>query len=553
MSVVKNDRMSIANLLITITKLVFVLLCVIFLLLTWLSIHDRRIDYDISSSGLVIPTFSEHTIAFKPSYDKTRTLPFAASAIVDIDSDGIEEVFFGGGIDQQDAIYQFRNGVFVDITASTNFQKSTPDKTFSAISLDFDEDGDNDLIVTRQSGVWYYTNQNATFSGTMLDLALDEETVPLSVGVADLNRDGHFDLFVAGYIARKYVQGETLFNADYGGVSELFINNGNNTFYKHTNEAGLSYKHNTFLGLFIDANNDQNEDLLVAHDTGTIRTWENQGDATFKNRNNPSSNSFAYPMGIAVTDLHNDGLPDFWFSNVGSTTPDFMVRGDLKEDQVLNKKWFMFKNKGNFVFSDIAAEVALADYEFSWGGVFEDFNLDGRDDLVVSENYVGWPLHTLPFWRLDGRFLLQTDSGKFAEVSKAVGVKNRSFGITPLTADFNQDGYPDLIHVNLLGTQKAFISNGGSQHYLKVRLPNTVASVSAKVTVTLKNGQKLNQFFIVGEGLVSDQSHTLIFGMNQQTATSVSVSYLNGSTDSRAGNFKNELISFTNVPTGDAQ
>ncbi len=542
MALVKDNKMSIGNLLKSILVFIVLFILLIAVFLTALGWHDRQVDYDISSDGLVIPSFTEQTINFVPTYDETRTLPFTASAIIDINNDGVEEVFLGGGIDQGDAFYQFADGKFQDITASTGWIKAFPDKTFSSVSIDVDANGDTDLIVTRQSGVWLYKNTAGQFTGEKLALELDAETVPLSVGVADLNRDGHFDLFVSGYIAREYVQGETLFNLEYGGVSELFMNNGDNTFEKITEQAGMSYKHNTFLGVFIDVDNDLQEDLMVAHDTGQIRTWKNNGNLTFSNIPNPSTDSYAYPMGIAVTDLGNDGLPDFWFSNVGSTTPDFLVRGDLTDDQVLNKKWFMFKNNGNFEFDDVAEEVALADYEFSWGAVFEDFNLDGRDDLVVSENYTGWPLHALKLWRLDGRFLLQTESGQFSEVSDKVNVVNREYGITPLTADFNQDGYPDLIHVNLLGPQKVYISEAGDQGYLKVKLPDLLESIGAKVEVQLDNGKSLFQYFVVGEGLVSDQSPIMIFGLNDATATAISVQMLNGKTSEQLGEFRNTLV-----------
>ena len=250
-----------------------------------------------------------------------------------------------------------------------------------------------------------------------------------------------------------------------------------------------------------------------SHDTGQVRTWKNLGDLKFENVSNPSSDVFAYPMGIAVTDLKNDGLPDFFFSNVGSTVPDALVRGDLTDDQILNKDWLLFENQGDFTFTDSAESRQLADYEFSWGAIFEDFNLDGRDDLVVSENYEGWPLHKLPLWRLNGRFLLQTSSGEFSEAGEDAGSVNREYGISPLTADFNQDGYPDLIHVNLLGAQNVFISKAGDNGYLKVKLPNTVESIGSQVQVTLDDGTTLIQTFVVGEGLVSDQSHVLILSL----------------------------------------
>ncbi len=536
--------MSIAKLLKTIAAFILLTIVIIVGGVYWLAASDRADPYQASTEGLEIPQFEQQTIDFVPTYDKMKTLPFTAGAVIDIDNDGIEEVFFGGGINQQDRFYRFENNRFVDITASTGWQKQTPDKTFSAIALDLDLDGDTDLLITRQSGVWLYTNNNATFSELRLDLDFDAKSVPLSVGVADLNRDGLFDLFVAGYIARKHVEGETIFNQAYGGRSSLYINKGDNQFENITVAAGMEYQHNTFLGMFIDVDADGLEDLMVAHDTGTIKTWKNLGGLKFKDMPNPSTDSFAYPMGIGVTDLGNDGLPDFYFSNVGSTTPAGIVRGDLRDDQVLHQKWFMFGNRGNFQFEDVAEQVKIADYEFSWGAVFEDFNLDGKDDLVVSENYVGFPLHNLSALRLDGRFMLQNSSGEFAAAGHQAEVQNRLYGITPLSADFNQDGYPDLIHVNLLGPQKVFLSRGGDANYLKVKLPNTVASVSAQVTVTSADGSLLRQSFVVGEGLCSDQSHMLIFGLGQQKAKSVEVKYLNGQSRIETGNFANQTIIF---------
>lgn len=533
----------------SISKLVKSILCYLTIIvlaliagLFWLTANDRAIDYDVSTDGLEIPTFEEQTIDFVPSYDKAKTVPFTASAIIDIDGDGIEEVFLGGGIDQGDVFYRFENGTFHDITAQTGWSKKTPDKTFGSVALDLDNDGDTDLLIARQSGVWRYDNKDGKFSGVRLELNLDEKSVPLSVAVSDLNRDGLFDMYVAAYIARKHVQGETIFNEVYGGISALYLNKGNNQFEDITKQSGLYYQHNAFQGIFIDVDGDSLEDLVVAHDTGTVKTWKNLGGLKFKDMPNPTTDYFSYPMGIGVTDYNNDGDPDFYFSNVGSTTPDAIVRGDLRDDQVLSKKWIMFENKGDFRFDDIADKAKLADYEFSWGALFEDFNLDGRDDLVVSENYVGFPTHILPIWRLDGRFMLQNANGEFAAAGAKAGVQNRYFGISPLTADFNNDGYPDLIHVNLLGPQKVFLSKGGDANYLKVKLPNTASSVGAKVKVDLQDGSTLYQTFVVGEGLCSDQTHILTFGLGQQKATNVSVRYLDGRAASNAGTLANQLI-----------
>ncbi len=509
------------------------------------SLLDKNIDYDVSTNNIVVPTFEASYLDFEQQLNADESLPFTASAVIDIDNNGVEELFIGGGPGQEDAMFEFSDGQFKLLDKAIIGKPDIHDATFGSSVIDVDANGFSDLIVSRTSGVWLYLNENGQFSAENIDLPLDADTSPLSVAISDINRDGHFDMYVAGYIKKERVEGQNIFNKEgYGGTSRMFLNNGDNTFTDITEASGLYYKHNTFMGIFVDVDNDSLEDLVVVHDTGQVRTWKNLGDSKFRNMPNPNSKQYSYPMGIAVTDYKNNGMVDFFFSNVGSTAPNFIVTGDLRDDQLFNPKWIMFQNKGNFEFDDIAEQAKLADYEFSWGAIFEDFNLDGRDDLVVSENYIGFPPHKIPFLRLPGRFLMQTETGEFAATGKQSGVINTGFGISPITADFNNDGYPDLVHVNIAGKPKAFINNGGDANYLKVQLPDVIASVAAKIRVQRSDGKVIYRDFVSGEGLNSDQSHIQIFGLENASATEITVQYINGETDKRAGNFANTLVKF---------
>ena len=506
---------------------------------------DKRIPYQVSTANIVVPTFESHYLNFEQQLSNSESLPFAAGAIIDIDNNGTEELFVGGGPNQGDVLFEYSGAKFNQLEGTTIEKPQFDDATFGASVIDVDGNGFSDLILSRTSGVWLYLNDKGHFSGTKLDLNLGEATSPLSVAIADINRDGYFDMYVAGYIKKELVEGQNIFNKEgYGGTSRMFLNNGDNTFTDITQSAGLFYIHNTFMGIFVDVDNDGLEDLIVAHDTGQVRTWKNLGNEKFTNMPNPNSRQNSYPMGIAVTDYENDGLVDFFFSNVGTTPPRFLVTGDLREDQLFNPDWMMFRNKGGFEFEDIAKSAKLAAYEFSWGAVFEDFNLDGRDDLVVSENYIGFPAHAVEALRLPGRFLLQTETGEFAETGAESGVINTGFSIAPLTADFNNDGYPDLVHVNIAGQAKVFINAGGTANYLKVQLPDSIGSIAAKIKVTLNNGETLHRDFVSGEGLCSDQSHVQIFGLGNATAKSVVVNYIDGRTELRNGELVNTLVRF---------
>ncbi len=533
------------NIVKWIVTIVIGLVAVIMLAVTVISLLDARIDYDVSTAGVSIPQYTAVDIPFDQENLFTTAHPFAAGAIIDIDNDGVEELFLGGGPGQSDALLRYSDGAFEMIAGAAGIEKPAETASFGATVIDTDGDGFDDLLVSRTDGVWLHRNLGGTFSSIKLPLAIPEDTTPMSVAVADLNRDGHFDLYVAGYVRFDLVQGQNIFNLEgYGGASRMFMNNGDNTFEDVTDSVGLTYRHNAFMGIFVDVDRDGDEDLVVVHDTGQVRTWENTGDGTFVNRMNPNSDEYSYPMGIGVGDYNNDGWIDFAFSNVGTTPPNFMIHGDLTDDQVSNWKWLFFENLGGFEFRDVAEDVKIADYEFSWGMTLEDLNLDGREDLIVSENYIGLPFHKIPALRLPGRLLIQNTEGEFAAVGKQAGVINKRYSIAPITADFNSDGYPDIVHVNIAGRSQAFLSKGGDNGYLKVKLPNQVSSIAAVVEVTLSDGSLLTKFFVSGEGLGSDPSHILIFGLGDQRANNVAVTFIDGNEQTLSGDWRNDTVTF---------
>ena len=103
-------------------------------------------------------------------------------------------------------------------------------------------------------------------------------------------------------------------------------------------------------------------------------------------------------------------------------------------------------------------------------------------------------------------------------------------------ADFNNDGYPDLIWVNLNGPTLAFINTGGKAHYLKVQLKDDPHSLGALVTLVAASGKQFVSHFIQGEGLASDQTHVLTFGLGAESGVrTVTVKYLTGETKSVSG------------------
>jgi hypothetical protein len=481
--------------------------------IAWFFYKDTKDPYvkscDFTVADSLIPKFSEVSLPFSHRFNEDKSLPSLGSSIIDVDGDGIDEVFIGGGYGQRDALFVFKENKFEPWTGKLPGKKGA---TLGAVSYDWDRDGKTDLLVTREDGVFFYKNETDKFTEYKLGIKLNEKSNPATITLGDVNKDGFTDMFLSTYLKKDSMEGQTIFNKpNYGSSSVLLLNNGDNTVRDVTAEYGLTYIHNTFQGIFIDIDDDGWLDLVVAYDTGEPRTYKNEKGKRFSVAANPMTGKFGYPMGIAAGDINNDNRVDLFFSNTGTSIPKFLAKGDLNDNQQLVTDWLLFKNDSNFKFTDMAQPLNVADFEFSWGCLFEDFNLDGRQDLVVAENYVSFAPHKL--FPLPCRFLIQLPSGKFASVEEQAKVVNKHFAITPLTSDFNNDGYPDLVYININGESKSFINNGGKANYLKVKMPDTNEAVGAKVIVSFSDNTTLTNWNIVGEGLSSDQSNILQFAI----------------------------------------
>jgi len=489
------------------------------------SVSDK---YDITIDDNKIPLFEKVALDFKHQYNGDISLPIAPSALIDINNDNIDEVFFGGGMNQEDAIFAYRNNKFVDISSEVNLpKKGNTVTTVGVVSADFDNNGFTDIILGREDGLTIYYNTDGKFTAKKIDTPINEKSTPAGLTVADIDKDGDLDIFMATYLKKELMEGQTIFeDYNYGSTSELLLNTGDENYVSITKQAGLDYVHNTFQGVFVDIDNDSWLDLVVVHDTGEARTYKNNGDLTFTMKPNPLTKKFAYPMGLAVGDYNNDGLVDFMFSNTGSTLPRFLAKGDIKDASKFNEKWILFKNESNFKFTDAAEEAKIADYEFSWGCTFADLNNDGLQDLMVAENYVDLAPNKL--FRLPSRVLIQKEDGTFAPTEKESGLINPHFAITSLVSDFNQDGYLDMIWTNINTPSLAYINKGGSNNFLKVDLGDNAKSQGATVQIKT-NTRTLTDYQVSGEGLASDQTAIVHFGLGKESSVkSLQIKYADG-------------------------
>jgi hypothetical protein len=151
-----------------------------------------------------------------------------------------------------------------------------------------------------------------------------------------------------------------------------------------------------------------------------------------------------YGMGAATGDIDNDGLPDLYLTNLGSNQ--------------------MYLNKGGGKFVDITKKSGTDDPRWSTSASFVDYDRDGWLDLMIV-NYAEFSVTNSPncyaattardyctprvFRSPGNRLFHNKGDGTFADVTVAAGVsKEFGHGLGVVTADFDDDGWPDIYIAN---------------------------------------------------------------------------------------------------------
>ncbi len=454
----------------------------------------------------VVP-FEEVAVDFVHQWTDEQTFPFLGAAVIDIEGDGMWEVFVGGAAGQPDALLSYRDGALHNRIDGSGLSALTA--TYGATALDFDADGDSDLLVARNDGVFLYTNTGGVFSGERLPVNLDADAVPFAVAVSDIDGDGDGDLYISAFVAIHTFRSATFNDPEHAKQNVLLRNDGTG-FTDITSSSGTASAQNTFLSVFVDLDGDRLQDLVVAQNTGEVEVFRNLGGTAFEPV--PTNTGYGFWMSLAVGDIDNDGDQDLFFSNAGNSVPDFLLRGDLRDDQRLATDWLLLRNDGDFSFTDVSYAYGLRDFAFAWGAVFEDLDLDGRLDLLVAQNYLKLPNFKLR--RVPGKVMRQVTNGEGAGFYHLDewGLNNSNYAHAPLIVDLDGDARPDVLWLNMDGPARAFL-NRSEANFVTVVLPDNVAALGTRVNVADGSGERYTREAVAGVGLMTDQTPELVFGL----------------------------------------
>lgn len=424
--------------------------------------------------------------------------PFSGSAVIKINKESY--IFVGGGDGQNDALlkYDLSKKKFINYIDKSNL--GSKESTYSAISFDLDGNGEEDLIVGREDGVYLYKhNKNFTFDKKRIVGKLNK--VPLGITISDYNKDGKPDIYISYFTNKNRYRG-TVFNDISHGRKNILLKNTTKdkiTFQdvtKETNAGGTQY--NTFAGAFIDLNNDTWPDVVLSHDSGEIEILKNLEGKFESSFASPSKGNY---MGIASGDIDNDGDQDLFFTNIGSDIrKDAISLGDVKKGQKQAFKHMLLRNDGEFKFIDIDREKGIDGTGFGWGAILADINNDTNLELLFAENTLIYPLHHI--YPKPGHYY-EMEEGKFHKKFK---YRNAHFGQTPLITDINGDLIKDVVWINMNGPVVGYINQNRMNNYIIVELPQINKYLNARIVVDTGKKKIYRENIQGGLGFGSDDS-----------------------------------------------
>ncbi len=319
------------------------------------------------------------------------------------------------------------------------------------------------IDVGRESGL----NAKTIFGGEHKNKYL-LETTGCGVAFYDYDNDGWLDIFL--------VNGTRLegFPAGSEPTSHLFHNNRDSTFTDVTLKAGVAHAgwgQGCCIG---DYDNDGWEDLFVTY-FGKNVLYHNNGDGTFSDvsqKAGVAGNGKRWNTGCAFVDYDRDGRLDLFVANyidMDLATAPVPESGPCLYKSVMvacgppglqGGKNILYHNNGDGTFADVsqASGILAANGTFGLGVLTADFDNDGWPDIYVADDSTASALYQ------------NKKNGKFQDIAIEAGCAlspdgKPQAGMGVSAADYDMDGNLDIVKTNFAGDTPSLYRNQGGANF----------------------------------------------------------------------------------------
>ena len=335
---------------------------------------------------------------FKLIHEETIKPPENAESIdpllvYDIDEDGISEIILAN---KNKLLRYHPEGHFTSSPLCTFH----PGLISTAVLADLNGDGITDFICHKQEGLVVIPGApNGLFDQYEIMLRpADSRTVyPMVLSVGDMDRDGDSDIFLGQY--RVPYEGGALptpfYDADDGYPFFLLRNLGNWEFEDVTDSALPNARRHRriYSASLADLDGINGLDLIVVGDFAGADLYLNDGTGNFKVATNRFGDSHGFGMAHTFSDFNVDGKLDLLMIGMTSPTVDRLEflnlrRSGLTEDHSLRRRVAsgnrLFLSTQSMGFEQNELSLSIGRAGWAWGCSSADFDNNGYPDVIIG-------------------------------------------------------------------------------------------------------------------------------------------------------------------------
>ncbi|MEM7107246.1 MAG: FG-GAP-like repeat-containing protein [Bacteroidota bacterium] len=504
-------------------------------------------------------------------------------AVGDFNNDGLEDIFMGGNLVSSKLYLNDGNLTFTDRT--TEYKLETDRWITGVNAVDINSDGWLDLYLctsayldsTKRENLLFINTGEGYFEEKGAEYKLNIPDFSTQSYFFDYDRDDDLDLFLVNH-SRNDHDHSLLVNPNHTGTAmstDKLLRNDNGHFVDISRQAGIDYEGYGLSASILDVNEDGWLDIYVANDyIFNDLVYLNNGDGTFKNALKEYFDYTShFSMGMDHGDVNRDGHPDIM---VADMLPPDNYRQKLLSGPMNYHRYELALKLGyhpqfmrntlqigspNHTFSEQAFISGVAMTDWSWSILMEDYDLDGWEDVFITNGYVknitdhdfgsysssqrggrtaksGNKRDNLvkAIAELDGAeipnyIFRNKGNGKFDNASAVWGIDQPSFSNGAASADFDLDGDLDLVVNNI--NQEAFVYENvrgttNKSIQLKLLTVSGVAPEGAVVKVTSCLPGVTIKSRVSNKGYLSTSSKYMTIGVGRCEEVNIEVFWPSG-------------------------